>query len=158
MSFEIQPIESDKWKLVFFDEPNYVRALKMAPEAIEPELDSGVWLVVVFPVWSGPVRDSVRAAIACAKYHGGKFQLGVRPFDSHDEIYKWWPDAKAPSAGEVLLAVQEEGSRREIHISTGLSSSPVWLVLRDGQVIHQGAGPRSKEQLSELMQGVFQPL
>jgi hypothetical protein len=158
MSFKVQPIEGDRWELVFFDEPSYIHALKMAPEAMEPELRSGVWLVVVFPVWSAPVRDSVRAAIALVKDHDGRFQLGVRPFDSHDEIYKWWPVTEAPSAGKVLLAVKEEGQRREIHISTDPSSTPLWLVLRDGQVIHHGAGLRSKEQLSELMQGVVLPV
>jgi hypothetical protein len=155
MSFKIQPIEGDKWELVFSDEPSYIHALKMAPEAMEPELNSGVWLVVAFPVWSAPVRHSVLAAVACAKDHGGKFQLGVRPFDSHDEIYKWWPDGEAPAAGKVSLAVRDEPPRREIHISTDPSSSPIWLVLRDGQVVHQGAGPRSKENLSELMQSVL---
>jgi hypothetical protein len=155
MSFKVQPIEGDKWELVFSDEPSYIHALKMAPEAMESELNSGVWLVVTFPVWSTPVRHSVLAAVACAKDNGGKFQLGVRPFDSHDEIHEWWPVSEAPSAGKVLLAVQDEGPRREIHISTDPTSSPLWLVLRDGLVIHQGAGPRSKEQLSELMQGVL---
>lgn len=155
MSFKVQTIEGDKWELVFSDEPGYVHALKMAPEAMEPEVKSGVWLVVAFPVWSAPVRHSVLAAVACAKDHDGEFQLGVRPFDSHEEIYKWWPVREKPSAGEVLLAVRDEGPRREIHISTDPSSSPMWLVLRDGQVIYQGAGSRSKEQLSELMQAAL---
>jgi hypothetical protein len=157
MSFELRVV-NDLWELKFLDEPSYVHALKMAPESMEPELNAGVWLVVVFPVWSGPVRDSVRAAITFVKDHGGKFQLGVRPFDSHDEIYKWWPVTESPSAGKVLLAVKEEGPRRELHISTDPSSSPLWLVLRDGEVIHHGAGPRSKEQLSDLMQGVLSPV
>lgn len=152
MSFKVQPIEGDKWELVFSDEPSYVHALKMAPESREPELNTGVWLVVTFPVWSAPVRHSVLAAIACAKDHGGKFQLGVRPFDSHDEVYKWWPGSDAPAADKVSLAVRGEPPRQEIHISTDPTSSPLWLVLRDGQVVYQGAGPRSKEQLSELMQ------
>ena len=151
MSFKVQPIEGDKWELVFCNEPGCIHALKMAPESMEPELSIGVWLVVTFPVWSTPVRHSVLAAIACAKNHGGKFQLGVRPFDSHEEFYKWWPVGDVPSAGKIFLAVQDEGPRREIHISTDPSSGPMWLVLRDGQVIYQGAGPRSKEQLSRLM-------
>lgn len=158
MSFKVQPIEGDRWELVFSDEPSYIHALKMAPEEMEPELHSDVWLIVVFPVWSAPVRDSVRSAIALVKDHDGKFQLGVRPFDSLDEIYKWWPVTEAPSAGKVLLAVNEDGPRREIHISTDPSSSPLWLVLRDGQVIHHGAGPRSKEQLNELMQEALSPV
>jgi hypothetical protein len=155
MSFKVQPIEGDKWELVFSDEPSYIHALKMAPERMEPELNSGVWLVVTFPVWSAPVRHSVLAAVACAKDHGGDFQLGVRPFDSHEEVYKWWPVSEAPPAGEVLLAVRDEGTRREIHISTDPSSIPAWLVIRDGHVVHQGVGPRSKEQLGQLMQTIL---
>jgi hypothetical protein len=124
----------------------------MAPESREPELDSGRWLVVAFPVWSGPVRESVRAAIECAKNHGGQFQLGIRPFNSHDEICKWWPGDEKPSAGQLSLAVGGEPSHREIHISANPTSNPIWLVLRDGEVIHQGRGPRSKAELSQLMQ------
>jgi hypothetical protein len=154
MSFEVRPIKGDKWELVLTDEPGYIHALKMAPDSMEPELKSGVWLIVVFPVWSGPVRHSVRAAVASAKAHGGKFQLGVRPSDYHEELYKWWPGGEAPAGGDNLLMAQDE-SRRAVHISTDPSSSPVWLVLRDGQGVHQGAGPRSKEQLSELMQAAL---
>src|SRR5438094_490694 len=48
MSFTVQPIVGGKWDLVVLDEPTYVHALKMAPEAMEPELNSRVWLVVTF--------------------------------------------------------------------------------------------------------------
>jgi hypothetical protein len=33
MSFKLQPIEGDKWELVFSDELTYIHPLKMAPEA-----------------------------------------------------------------------------------------------------------------------------
>ncbi len=155
MSFELQHIAGDNWELVLSDEPGYVHALKMAAESMEPELKTGVWLVVTFPVWSVPARHSVLAAIGCAKDYGGKFQLGIRAFDSHEELYKWWPVTEAPSAAKVLLVVHDESSRREINISTDPASSPIWLVLRDGQVVDQGAGPRNKQQLSELMQATL---
>ncbi|MCI0459556.1 MAG: hypothetical protein L0Z62_21620 [Gemmataceae bacterium] len=155
MSFQLQPLDDEKWQLVFTDEPEYVHPLHMAPESRERELDSGTWLIVTFPVWSGPVRHSVVAAVACARDFGGTFQLGVRPFDHHEEIYKWWPSSKAPSQAEVRIEVREESSRREVHISTDPAASPFWLVLRDGQVLYQGAGPRSSAQLRELMQGVL---
>ena len=151
MSFQLVPIAGDKLELVFTDEPEYIHALKMAPECREAELNSGIWLIVTFPVWSGPVRHSVLAAVACAKDFDGRFQLGVRPFDFHEEIYKWWPGDEAPSPAEVLIDVREESSRREVHISSDPAASPIWLVLRDGQVMHQAAGPRSRDQLKELM-------
>ena len=34
----------------------------------------------------------------------------------------------------------------------------IWLILQDGEVIHQASGPRSQEQLSELMRGIIQPV
>lgn len=154
MSFELRVV-NDLWELSFVDEPSFVHALKMAPESMEPELKSGIWLVVTFPVWGSPtIRNSVRAAVASAKDYGGKFQLGVRPSDYHEELYKWWPSGEAPAGGDNLLVAHDE-SQRAVHISTDPSTSPVWLVLRDGQVVHQGAGPRSKEQLSELMQAAL---
>jgi hypothetical protein len=154
MSFELRAIDGGKWELLFSDEPSYIHALNMAPDSIEPEMKSGLWLIVVFPVWSSPVRHSVRAALACAKDYGGKFQLGVRPYDYYEEIFKWWPGGKVPSEGDQLLVAWDE-PRRELHISTDSSSSPIWLILRDGQVVNQGAGPYSRQQLSELMQSVL---
>lgn len=155
MSFEIKVVNG-VWDVVLLEEPSYIHALKMAPEAMEPELWSGTWLIVVFPVWSGPVRQSVRAAITCANQYGGKFNLGIRPYDYHDEISRWWPVVEIPAGGEMSLTVKDEPHRREVHIATDTSADPAWLVLKDGQVIHQGAGPRSVEQLGVMMQGIVQ--
>jgi hypothetical protein len=149
-----QPLKGEKWELVFYDEPSYIKALKMAPESLEPELSIGIWLIVAFPVWSTPVRYSVLAAVACAKDYGGKLQLGVRPFEAHGEIYKWWPGRHSPSPEKVWLAVENKPPQLEIHISTDPSSNPIWLLLRKGEAIHQGVGPRSREELNELIQGM----
>lgn len=156
MGFQVQVTEGDKWEVVLLDEPSYIHALKMAPETMEPELGTGTWLVVAFPVWSGPVRHSVLAAVTCAKQYGGKFHLGVRPFESHEEMSRWWPVDEVPVEGEMSLAVQDDPHRREVHITTDTSTDPAWLVLKDGQVVHQGAGPRSAEQLGEMMHGIVQ--
>ncbi len=152
MSYRLQHIRDNTWELVFSDEPEYIHALQMAPKEMEPELSSGIWLVVTFPVWCGPARDSVRAALCCAKGYSGMFQLGVRPLYFHQEIYNWWPSSETPPAAETSLAVRNEPPRLEIRLSTDSSSNPIWLVLQDGQVTYQGIGPRSKEQLSQLMQ------
>lgn len=141
---------------MFSDEPDYIHALQMAPEAMEPELGSGIWLIVAFPVWSGPVRDSVRASVACAKRYGGKFHLGVRPFDYHEEMIRWWPADETPAGGEMTVTLQDAPHRREVHITTDNSTDPIWLVLKDGRVIHRAAGPRSAEQLNEMMYGIIQ--
>lgn len=156
MGFKVQAVEGDKWEVVLSDEPSYIHALKMAPEAMEPELESGTWLVVAFPVWSAPVRHSVLAAVACAKLYNGKFHLGVRPFDSHEEMSRWWPAGDIPAGGGVSLTVQDDPHRREVHITTDTITDPAWLVLKDGQVVYRGGGPRSAEQLGDMMHGVVQ--
>jgi hypothetical protein len=151
MGYKLEPQGGDAWKIVFFEEPSYIHSLTMAPEAIEPELLVGVWLVVVFPIWSGPVRASVTAAMSCAKDYEGKFQLGVRPFEAHEELLRWWPTGSPPGPDKMVVAVKDEKGQRELHLSMDLSYSPKWLVLRDGRIVYEGGGLRSQEQLSELM-------
>jgi hypothetical protein len=151
VSFQLVSTTEDKSELIFTDEPTYIHGLKMAPESREAELESGTWLVVVFPVWSGPARHSVIAAVASAKQFDGKFQLGVRPFEDHEEIHKWWPGGEAPAPAKQLIEVRENSSGREVHITSDHAAIPIWLVLRDGQVMYQGVGPRSREQLRDLM-------
>jgi hypothetical protein len=151
MTWSLRAPGNQKLELTISDEPDYIHALEMAPESRESQLDSGTWLIVVFPIWSSPVRESVREAIACAKDYGGRFQLGIRPYNLHEELDRWWPGNEAPSAAKLLVTVQDEAPQREIHITSDPSSNPMWLLLRDGQVIHHGTGPRSKAQLSELM-------
>ena len=140
--------------MILLDEPSYIHALKMAPEAMEAELKSGIWLVVAFPVWSSPVRHSVLAAIACARQYSGKFHLGVRPFDSYEEMGTWWPSSEAPVEGETVVTEKYDEQRRELHITTDASTYPAWLVLKGGRVVHLGAGPRSAEQLREIVHSV----
>jgi len=154
MSFDVHIIEGNIWELVFSDEPAYIHALKMAPKTLEPELKSGIWLVVAFPVWSGPVRDSIQAAIACTKQYGGKFHLGVRPFDYYEEMNTWWPCSDIPMGGEISVTEKNDGQQLEVHIGIDANTAPVWLVLKDSQVVHQGAGPRTPEQLSKMMHSI----
>ncbi len=155
MSYEVWPLEDDKWELVFFDEPAYIHALQMAPTTMESELNTGVWLVVAFPVWSTPARYAVQAAFDRARDNAGKFELGVRPFESHTEIDAWWPSREVQPAAGYLLTVKDHGPGREARITADHSRIPTWLVLRDGEVMYQGVGPRSRDELNELMQNVL---
>src|SRR5260370_19479521 len=138
MSFKLLPLTADRWKLEFTYEPDYIHALMMAPESREGELDSGTWLVVAFPIWSSPVRHSVRSAIACAKEFGGRFQLGVRPFNYPEEFANWWPCAESPPPADQLIDVREGPTGREVRITSDPTANPIWLVLQDGQVTYQG--------------------
>jgi hypothetical protein len=147
--------EHGRWKVVFFDEPKYIRALMIAPEAREPELESGAWLIVVFAVWSGHDRRAVCDAVAFAKEYGGVFQLGARPYDFPEELRSWWPQPSAPIIGKSILTLVDEPDRKEIHISGDPTGSPAWLILKDGQVVHQAVGRRSKSELRQMVQGIL---
>ena len=155
MSLKIQPINGDesceKWELVVTDEPKYICALETAPKRIEKKLNSGTWLVVAFSVWSVPVRHSVLAAVDCAKCHDGEFQLGLRPYNSQDELYPWWPSVRLPAVDVISTTASSESEKVKIDISSDPFSGPAWLVLKHGEVVYQGVGPRTEQELSEVM-------
>ena len=152
MSFQLQVIEGDKYRVVFQDEPPYIHSLKMAPETIEPELASDNWLIVAFPVWSTPARHSVIAAIACAKQYEGKFHLGVRPYESNHEMSSWWPGNEVSSNNETLVTAVVDSGQNIVNITTDPMANPLWLVLTNGRVVYQGTGPRVSEQLCDIVQ------
>ena len=152
MSFQLQVIEGDKYRVVFQDEPPYIHSLKMAPETIEPELASDNWLIVAFPVWSTPARHTVIAAIACAKQYEGKFHLGVRPYESNHEMSSWWPDKEVSSNNETLVTAVVDSGQNIVNITTDPMANPLWLVLTNGRVVYQGTGPRVSEQLCDIVQ------
>jgi hypothetical protein len=154
MSFSYRKSEDGRWTVILTDEPDFVHALNAAPESIEPELIRGFWLIVAFPVWSGPARASVRAAITCAKEQAGKFRLGLRPYEFENEFENWWPGSPMPQAASTQIEILGDEQFREVRISTDHKMIPRWVVLRDGQVVHSGAGPMSSEEVSQLMERV----
>lgn len=156
MSFQLQVIDGDKYHVVLQDEPAYIHSLMMAPEAIEPELASENWLIVAFPVWSTPARHSVIAAIACAKQYGGKLHLGVRPYESSNEMSTWWPD-KTICNNETFVTVADS-DRNIVNITTDPMANPVWLVLANGLTVYQGTGPRDIEQLHDIVHRILKLL
>jgi hypothetical protein len=135
-AFWVEHLANGKWKLVFRDECKFVHALEMAPPSREAELDVGSWLIVAFAIWSGPARASVQIALDFAKASGGSFQLGVRPFDDHEELLTWWP---SDSRRACMASIVKD------------NLEPVWLLLREGNTSYQGTGAKSAEQLKRLM-------
>lgn len=89
MSFSVRTLEDGSYEIVFEKEPAYCRSLTMSPAEIEPELLEGSWLVLLFAIWSVADRTAIEEALSVAKMFDGKVQLGVRPFDRHEEIGRW---------------------------------------------------------------------
>ena len=96
--------------VVLSDEPSYCQALAAAPPAIEPELGTGNWLILVFAAWSQHDIAAIKTAIAAAKHFEGAWNLGLRPYSNEAEHDRWWPGLSADQ------------------------QSPIWLLLVDGKL------------------------
>ena len=99
-----------------FDEATDIVGLTMAPSELEPALAHGQWLVLVFAVWSTPDRAAIEDLVASCADAGPGWRIGVRPFDAHDELQSWCPEAS------------------ERH------GSPLWLVLKGGRLVAERVG------------------
>lgn len=110
--------------------PPFVHALPPKPERMEQELKDGVWLVVVFAVVS--IRDvkCLPEAIRAVGRRKDKMQLGIRPFLDYDETKSWL-----------------DGFRSTL--------SPLWVVIKDGKVIHIDEGPYSEEGLLAMLKRII---
>jgi hypothetical protein len=153
MSLRVKQIEAGKWELMISDVPEFVKPLKCAPDALEEELFFGTWLVVAFSVASVTDRRSVYAAIDCVTQLSGRINLGIRPYEDYQENAKWWPtgvDIRLPSSGGSQMKVMDEEAGLAVHIFEGTSNSPIWLLMKNGEILYGGFGPRTAEQLSEI--------
>ena len=129
MSYKITRDQEGCPRITLTDEPPYSHALGAAPSAREPELYTGNWLVMAFAVWSTPDNLAIQTALDVAKRFGGKLNLGLRPFDDSDELGAWCPGL-------------EYGGQ-----------SPLWVLLREGEVCLKLSGILAVDELVELIGG-----
>ncbi|HEY8158975.1 MAG TPA: hypothetical protein VIF10_09770 [Methylobacter sp.] len=130
MSFNVTRDQEGYPRIALTDEPPYCHALAAAPSAREPELNSGNWLVMAFAVWSVPDNLAIQTALDVTKRFGGKLNLGLRPFDDLEELDAWYP------------RLEDDGH------------SPIWVLLRDGEVCMKRSGILTIEELVEMIGSV----
>ena len=100
------------------DKPDNLVLLVSHPEAIEPELTRGRWLVLLYSLLSS---DSVRAAINSpdlAQQLTDISQVAIRPTMDFEETRKWLPDFERYS----------------------MKGHPFWFIIEDGIVIRRYEG------------------
>jgi hypothetical protein len=131
MSYSVRAAPDGRYEVMLKGEPTYCKALPGTPSELRQELDRGLWLVLLFAVWSGPDREAVQTALSVVKQFDGKVQLGLRPFDRHEEITALWPDVKERFG------------------------SPIWLVLRDGELLEQHVGAFGRRAVTDWLRGVL---
>jgi hypothetical protein len=124
VSYSLQVTPDGEYDVLLKGEPEYCKALPATPSQLPRELSRGLWLVLLFAVWSGPDRSAVPVALSAVKQFDGKVQLGLRPFDRHEEITTRWPKVKEPFG------------------------SPIWLILRDGELLEEHVGAFSRSVVS----------
>lgn len=97
---------------------------------MESALKTGDWLVLAFAVWSQPDRNAIRTALDTVKDFEGKINLGIRPLEDPTK-HRWCPE------------LQWNGT------------SPVWLLLKEGELIGQVDGEHPKEELVDIINRHF---
>jgi hypothetical protein len=70
-------------------------------------------------------------AVAVVQEFGDRVRLGVRPLDDHEETCKWCPGV--PRVPRFY-------------------ATPLWLVFRQGKLIEQSGGGKSREQVREMIE------
>ncbi len=126
MTYRVTRNSENRPVLVLEDEP-HGKALAAAPAQREPELDQGLWLVMVFAAWSVPDIKAIQVALDVARHFGGRINLGVRPLDNFEENESWLPAAE--NAG----------------------GSPLWIVLNDGRVCMSKHGLLTSQELIDAI-------
>jgi hypothetical protein len=116
------------YRVVLSQEPTYCHGLQAAPARIESALKEGLWLIVLIAVWSSPDLEAMQVALSVVKAMNGRVQLGLRPFDAHQEVLHWCPNVKERYA------------------------SPIWLLLRDGALLDEMAGLRNEERILQWIE------
>lgn len=131
MSYKVTRDQDGYPSITLLGESSYSHALRAAPSARESELNTGNWLVMAFAVWSTPDNLAIQTALDVTKRFGGKFNLGLRPFDDLEELGVWCPD------------LENDGQ------------SPVWVLLRDGEVCVKRSGVLAVDELVEVIGNAY---
>ncbi|CAH1905569.1 conserved hypothetical protein [Candidatus Nitrotoga sp. HW29] len=127
MSYKVTRDQDSCPSISLTDEPPYVHTLVAVPAARESELNTDNWLVMACAVWSTPDNLAIQTALDVAKHYGGKLNLGLRPFDDTEELGTWCP------------GLEDSGQ------------SPLWVLLRDGEVCMQRSGILTVDELVEVI-------
>jgi hypothetical protein len=129
MSYRVTRSAEGRPSITLNGEPPYCRGLAAAPLAREPELGSGLWLVMAFAAWSVSEIGAIQSALDAVKRFGGKVNLGLRPFDNLEEQGTWCPE------------LMKDGN------------SPLWVLLRDGDVCMKRQGLLRADALVDAIEG-----
>jgi hypothetical protein len=126
MTYVIQKTQESRFDIKLESEAPNCHALATAPDHREPELDSGVWVVASYALWSGPDLECLKVTLNVARHFIGFAEFGLRLFEDFSEFDTWCPEL--------------------VHLPV----CPVWLFFRDSTLMRQHRGLLSESQLYEM--------
>lgn len=146
MPYTIDADALGRFAIEFVEEPTFIRGFRMAPEQVEPDLMTGSWLLLSFAIWNSRDRPAIDDAVLVAKQFGGRFRLGVRPFELTEELTNWLPTSPTASLYEVSHQTSPGGGFTVA--MAGGNRTPFWHWLSDGVVVACSGGHLNPHQLA----------
>lgn len=123
--------DDDRFELFLLDESSRVRALAMAPDELELDLQRGRWLIVLVAAWSAPDLSTIDLILDHVDAWPSWLQVGIRPFLDFSEARNW-----CPTIANFL-------------------GSPIWVALRDGAYVSHLVGLHSLGDVSTWLEEVW---
>lgn len=155
MGFSLQPNNEGRSQVVLTNEPPYIVPFQIAPSSAEKTLMEGKWLIVSFSIWSMHDLEAAHRAISVTKQHGGRFRLGLRPFDYPEENLSWLPITSEATKETVDLEVAEQQGKRVVAIKGRTDTSPVWATIINGLFATVRFGQLSEMDLGNLIKDLL---
>ncbi len=125
----------------------------MAPQAIEEDLLSGAWLILIFAVWSKYDIEAIEIAIRGVKKYKGKLNLGIRPFHDVEEMTGWLPLTlnKESDLNEKVTFTEGE----DLPFPKYAGRTPYWLTMEGRKLKSLLPGVLSEEDLENHLSRSF---
>lgn len=154
MPFIIERDTTDRSVLRFQGEPEFIQGLWMAPEARETILNSGNWLILVFAIWNANDYPAITHAVVAMKELQGAVKLGVRPFELENEFQTW--STWAPKETSLVsLEATGTSTERTLTIRGQQGATPIWMCLREGELIACHCGMLNNPEIHALVSTAF---
>jgi hypothetical protein len=147
MGFEIV-VGDDTYTVKLSDEPNWVFGLRSGDRIAA--VGDDLCFVVAFSVWSTPNREAAYRAVEIAKMQVGSVRVCLLPYDYPEELGAWLP-SEAERPDTIVQESTTEKGVVHVSISQKEHTSPIWLVVQDGETVEFRQGPLRNDEITRLL-------
>lgn len=133
LAFEVSRLPNGKLHPTMKNKPANLLLLDSHPEAIEPELESGQWLVLVYSIYNPQDILMMRTTATISQRFAGRCRVAIRPTKGFEDLPKWLPESDAQYGNE----------------------HPVWFALEDGKIVGLTGFHLSEDEINEFVDKSF---